>query len=123
LTAKQLLDDDDASDFNAERAAARVLAAIMSIPDGGNSPNAVSVIHFNDVEAMVAKMVGLTDEQAARFFQRMLDDADPGQSQSFRTSLKPLRPHGRPSRHPEMREDRFSTVKLSAKRQSTNPAR
>jgi hypothetical protein len=44
VTAKELIaDDEDVTSYDEQQAAGRVLAAIQEIPDGGNSPNAVSV--------------------------------------------------------------------------------
>jgi putative DNA primase/helicase len=42
VTAKQLT-DEDGNDFNAEKAAGKVVAAIMTIPDGGQAPSAISI--------------------------------------------------------------------------------
>ena len=53
----------------------RRLIAALKDPAGARRQHQIS--HFQNVETMVARMDGFSDEQAAQYFQMMLDDADP----------------------------------------------
>jgi hypothetical protein len=56
--------------------------ALFAASIGKDEMNRLHAInHFNNVETVVAMMNGLSDTDVERYFQRVLDDAEPGAEQ------------------------------------------
>jgi hypothetical protein len=53
-----------------------LLIAAKRDPRGFVRQHAIN--HFQYIETIVARLDGLSDDRAAKFFQMMLDDAEPG---------------------------------------------
>jgi hypothetical protein len=52
----------------------RIIAAVRD-KDGARREH--EIIHFQNVETMVARVDGLSDDEAEQYFRMMLDDAEP----------------------------------------------